>query len=152
MHQFLTFLISMLPVIELKGAIPIAILEYGLPWWQAYIFGVLGSIFSAFLILLLLGVVSEWLSKNFAIFKKFFTWLFDRTRSKHAKKFEKYEELLLLIISAIPLPILGGVWTAALIAFIFGVKTKNAMIFITIGTIIAGIIFVLGTLGLGNIF
>ncbi len=151
MHQLLTFLISMLPVIELKGAIPIAILEYNLPWWQAYIFGVLGSIFSAFLILLLLGIISDWLSKHFNIFKKFFTWLFDRTRSKHAKKFEKYEELLLLILSAIPIPILGGVWTAALIAFIFGVPTKKAMIFITIGTLIAGIIFVLGAVGFNNL-
>jgi len=148
MHQLYVTLISMLPVIELKGAIPIAITKYNLPWWQAYFFGVLGSMISAVLILLFLGVVSTWLSKNFLIFKKFFTWLFDRTRSKHAKKFEVYEELALLLISAIPIPILGGVWTAALVAFIFNVKFTKAILFIFIGTLIAGVIFTLGTMGI----
>jgi len=151
MHQFLTVLISMLPVIELKGAIPIAITKYGLPWWQAYFFGVLGSMISAAVVLLLLGVVSEWLSKNFKIFNKFFSWLFERTRSKHAKKFEIYKELALLVISAVPIPILGGVWTAALVAFIFNVKFSKAILFIFLGTLIAGIIFTLGTLGVSHI-
>jgi len=151
MNQIYIILISMLPVIELKGAIPIAITKYGLPWWQAYCFGVAGSMISAVIILLLLGVVSEWLSKNFKFFKNFFTWLFNRTRTRHAKKFEVYEEIALLIVSAIPIPILGGVWTAALVAFIFNVKFYKALIFIFIGTLIAGVIFTLGTLGVINI-
>ncbi len=148
MYQLLTILISMLPVIELKGAIPIAIFKYHLPWWQACIFGIIGTMISAFLIILFLGIVSNWLSKNFPIFRKFFTWLFERTRSKHAKKMENYEELALVLISAIPIPVLGGVWTAALVAFIFGVKINKALIFIFIGTLIAATIFTLGSLGL----
>ena len=147
MSQLLTILISMLPIIELKGAIPIAIFQYNLPWWQAYIFGILGSMISALLILLLLGIISNWLIKVSPFFRKFFDWLFNRTRSKHAKRFEKYEELLLLILSAIPVPILGGVWTAALIAFIFGVPTWKAFWYIFAGTIIAGAIFTFGALG-----
>jgi len=147
MNQLLTILISMLPVIELKGAIPIAILEYHLPWWQAYIFGVIGAMISAVIILLFLGVVSAWLSKNFKIFAKFFTWLFDRTRSKHAKKLENYEALALLVISAVPIPVMGGVWTAALVAFIFGVPFWKAFWYILAGTLLAGVIFVLGTMG-----
>lgn len=138
----------MLPVIELKGAIPIAIGDYGLPWWQAYIFGVLGAMISAVIIIYLLGIVSTWLSNHFAIFKKFFDWLFNRTRSKHAQKLEKYEELALFIISAIPVPIIGGVWTAALVAFVFGLNIKKSLIFIFLGTLVAGAIFTLGTMGL----
>ena len=145
MSQLIILLISMLPVIELKGAIPIAITKYGLPPWQAYFFGVLGSMISAVIIILLLGVVSDWLSKNFSFFKKFFTWLFERTRAKHAKKMETYQELALFLISAIPIPVLGGVWTAALVAFIFNVKISKALIFIFLGTLIAGAIFVFGT-------
>lgn len=145
MNQLIILLISMLPVIELKGAIPLAITKYGLPWWQAYIFGVLGAMVSAVIIILLLGVVSDWLSKNFAIFKKFFAWLFTRTRSKHAQKMENYQELALFLISAIPIPILGGVWTATLVAFIFNVNIKKALFFIFLGTLVAGAIFVLGT-------
>lgn len=150
MNQLIILLISMLPVIELKGAIPLAITKYNLPWWQAYIFGVLGAMISAVVIILLLGVVSDCLGKNFAIFRKFFTWLFERTRSKHAKKMESYQELALFLISAIPIPVLGGVWTAALIAFIFNVNIKKALFFILLGTLVAGIIFVLGTNGFAN--
>lgn len=148
MYQLLTILISMLPVIELKGAIPIAIFKYNLPWWQACIFGIIGTMISAFLIILFLGIVSDWLSKNFPIFRKFFTWLFERTRSKHAKKMEKYEELALFLIAAIPIPVLGGVWTAALVAFIFGVKINKALVFIFIGTLIAATIFTLGAISI----
>lgn len=148
MTQLLTILISMLPVIELKGAIPIAIFKYNLPWWQACIFGIIGTMISAFLIILFLGIVSDWLSKNFPIFRKFFTWLFERTRSKHAKKMEKYEELALFLIAAIPIPVLGGVWTAALVAFIFGVKINKALVFIFIGTLIAATIFTLGAISI----
>ncbi|EKD56949.1 MAG: hypothetical protein ACD_58C00038G0001 [uncultured bacterium] len=144
MNQLIILLISMLPVIELKGAIPLAITKYDLPWWQAYIFGVIGSMISAVIIILLLGVVSEWLSKNIPFFKKFFTWLFERTRSKHAKKMEKYQELALFLISAIPIPVMGGVWTAALVAFIFNVSIKKALLFIFLGTLVAGMIFVIG--------
>jgi len=150
MNQLIVLLISMLPVIELKGAIPLAITKYGLPWWQAYIFGVLGSMISAILIILLLGLVSNWLSTNINFFKKFFTWLFERTRSKHAKKMEKYQELALFIISAIPVPVLGGVWTEALVAFIFNVKISKALFYILLGTLVAGAIFVLGTKELTN--
>lgn len=151
MNQLIILLVSMLPVIELKGAIPLAITKYDLPWWQAYIFGVLGSMISAVIIILLLGVVSEWLSKKFAIFHKFFDWLFTRTRSKHAKKMESYQELALFLISAIPIPVLGGVWTAALVAFIFNVNIKKALLFIFLGTLVAGVVFVLGTNGILNI-
>lgn len=150
MSQLIILLISMLPVIELKGAIPLAITKYNLPWWQAYIFGVLGSMISAVIIILLLGVVSDWLSKKFKIFNKFFTWLFERTRNKHAKKMESYQELALFLISAIPIPVLGGVWTAALVAFIFNVNIKKALLFILLGTLVAGMIFVMGTTGIAN--
>ena len=151
MNELYIILISMLPIIELKGAIPIAITKYNFPWWEAYILGIVGSMLSAVIILLLLGVVSKWLSEKFKIFKNFFTWLFDHTREKHGNKFEVYKELALLIISAVPIPILGGVWTAALVAFIFDVKFSKAILFIFIGTLIAGIVFTLGTLGVLNI-
>lgn len=151
MYQIYTFLISMLPVVELKGAIPIAIIQYNLPWWQAYIFSVLGAMASAFLIIIFLDIVSKWLSKISSNFKRMFIWLCDRTRSKHAKKLEVYQELALFIISAIPFPIIGGVWTAALVAFVFGLEIKKSLLYILLGTLVAGAIFTLGTLGVYNL-
>lgn len=151
MNQILTILISMLPVIELKGAIPIAITQYHLPWWQAYFFGVLGTMISAFLIILFLDVISQWLSSISLAFKKIFSWLCQRTRNKHAKKLERYQELALFIISAVPIPILGGAWTAALVAFVFGLEIKKSLFYIFLGSLVAGAIFTLGTKGLINI-
>lgn len=151
MHQILTILISMLPVVELKGAIPIAITQYGLPWWQAYIFGVIGAMASVAVILTLLDPVQKWLSKKSAFFRKLFNWIFDYTRRRHAKKLEIYKDLILIIIAAFPIPVLGGVWTASLIAFVFGIKFRWAFALIFVGTLIAGIIFSLGTIGVIHI-
>jgi len=151
MNQLYTVLISMLPVIELKGAIPIAIDKFYLPWWQAYIFGVIGSMISVILILLFLKPVSDWLTKNFKIFAKFFHWLFEYTRTRHGKKIEIYKESALVLIAAFPIPVLGGAWTAALIAFLFGIKFWRSFLLIFLGTLMAGIIYTLGTLGVINL-
>lgn len=151
MHQLLTILISMLPIIELKGAIPIAIFEYHLSWWQAFIFGVIGTMISVVIILLLLDIIQKWLSRNFEIFQKFFNWLFDYARNRHQEKLKIYKEFALVLIAAFPIPVLGGAWTAALVAFVFGISFWRASCLIFIGTLIAGVIFTLGTLGVINL-
>ena len=79
-------------------------------------------------------------------FDKFFTFLFERTRRKHSKKFEKWGALALITFVAIPLPITGG-WSGALAAFVFGIPFKKALPLIFSGVIIAGVI-VTGLTGL----
>ena len=140
-----TFLIAMSPVFELRGAIPLAIGLYGLPVWSAYFFAVVGNLVPS-LSILLIGVLSNWLSHKFSFFDRFFTWLFARTRSQHAKKFERYKDFALILFVAIPLPF-TGVWTASLAAFVFGIPFRRAFPLIAIGAIIAGIIVTLLTLG-----
>ncbi len=129
----------MTPVGEIRIALPIAIAVYHMNWVLAYIISVLGNIFPIIFILLFLEPVSKWLSDNFKIFKKFFDWLFKRTRRKSERQMEKYGYMALVIFIAIPLP-LTGAWSGAVIAFLFGIPFKRALPLISLGIALAGLI------------
>lgn len=146
---FYTLLLAAAPISELRGAIPYAISQ-GMSWQTAFLLGVVGNMIPVFFILWLLDPVSKWLSKNFKIFDKFFKWLFHYTRNRHAKTIEKYKELALILLVAIPLPMTGA-WTGSLVAFLFGLKYKKALPLIFLGVIIAGVIVTLVSMGALNV-
>ena len=141
------FLIAMSPIFELRGSIPVALGVYHLPVWLAFLISVLGNIVPIVFILLLLESVSGYLSRHSRLFSRFFAWLFERTRKKHAKTFEYGRDLALMIFVAIPMPFTGA-WTGALCAFVFGIPFKRAFPAIAGGVVIAGIIVTLTTLGI----
>lgn len=82
--------------------------------------------------------------------KKFFNWLFNRTRKKTQAKIEKYGSLALILFVAIPLPYTGA-WTGSLAAWLFGIPFKKSILNIFIGILIAGIIVTVTTLSVLNI-
>jgi uncharacterized membrane protein len=90
--------------------------------------------------------VSKWLSSRYGFWKRFFDWLFERTRRKARDKIEKYGAWGLFVLVAIPLPVTGG-WTGALAAFLFGIEKKKAIPVICLGIMAAGVIVTLLTLG-----
>ena len=134
-----TFFTAMTPIGELRASIPLALGTYGMNIFESYIISVAGNLVPAVAILWILEPVSKFLMNRFKIFNRFFTWLFNRTRRKHAKKFEKYSGYALVGFVGIPLPVTGA-WTGALIAFVFGIPPKKALLHIFIGVLIAGII------------
>jgi len=138
-----TFLLSMLPIFELRGSIPYAIAS-GVSWPVAYVVSVLGNFLIVIPIVYLIGPVSEWL-RRFAVFDRFFDWLFARTRRK-GKMIERWETLGLILFVAIPLPITGA-WTGSVAAFIFGVRRPLALAAILAGILIAGVVVTLATTG-----
>ena len=144
------FLIAMSPIFELRGSIPVALGVYNLPIWSAYLISIIGNLVPVVFILLLLESVSGYLSKHFYFFNRFFAWLFERTREKHANKFERWQDFALVIFVAIPLP-LTGAWTGSLCAFVFGIPFKKAFPLIAAGVIIAGLITTLASLGIINL-
>lgn len=143
--QLATFLIAMMPISELRASIPIAITVYHLPVWSAFIFSVLGNLVPMILIVLVLAPVADFLSRHISFFKKFFSWLFQHTRHQGEKKFERWGELAVFILTATPLPLLGG-WTGPLAAFVFGVKLRKSIPLIILGCMTAGVIVVAVTL------
>jgi uncharacterized membrane protein len=130
------FVMAMLPIIELRGAIPYAICVSPEVWIpKAYLVAVAGNFVPVIPILVFLGPVSDYL-RRVPIFDKFFTWLFARTR-RRGKLIEKYEAIGLTLFVAVPLPVTGA-WTGALAAFIFGIRRRWAIPCIGLGIMIAG--------------
>ncbi len=144
-------IISMLPIAELRVAIPIALGAYKLNIFAAYIFSVLGNIVPIFFILYFIDPVSKYLMGKFKIFNRFFTWLFERTRIKFTKKSVKYGGIIALVLFvAVPLPVTGA-WTGSLAAFLFQIPKRYAIPAIIGGVMIAGIIVSIITLGILNL-
>ena len=136
--EIAVFITSMLPIVELRGALPLAINVLGLHWTKAFAISFIGNMIPVPFILWLLKPAVDLLSK-IKPFGKFFNWLFERTRKKGNRLIEKYEEIGLLAFVAIPLPGTGA-WTGALIAFLFGLEFKKSLLVISIGVFIAGVI------------
>ena len=138
------------PLSELRGAIPLAIGVYNMPPWTAFFWAVLGNIIPIIFVLWLLESVSNYLSRRFYFFNRFFTWLFERTRRKNSRSFENWGSLALMIFVAIPLPMTGG-WSGAVAAFVFGIPYKKALLMISLGIILAGVAVTLACLGVLSI-
>ncbi len=134
--ELIVVLIAMLPVAELRLAIPIAIYGFELDWFTAFYLSVVGNMIPVIPLLLFLEPVSNFL-RRWRIWDIFFTWLFERTHRRHNANFEKYGSIGLAIFVGIPLPVTGA-WTGCAAAFVFGFKFKNAFLAILSGVIIAG--------------
>ncbi|MBU1672672.1 MAG: small multi-drug export protein [Actinobacteria bacterium] len=137
-HWLATMLLAMIPLAELRGAIPIAHLTFHMPLWQAFIFAVIGNMIPIPFILWFLGPASKWLMEHSKLMDRFFNWLFARTRKKLLKQYELYEEIALAVFVAIPLPMTGA-WSGAVAAFLFDIPFKKALFWIFIGVLGAGV-------------
>ncbi|MCK5491003.1 MAG: small multi-drug export protein [Candidatus Pacebacteria bacterium] len=137
--EMATFIVSMLPVSELRGSIPLAIGFYNMDPLKAYFISVIGNIIPVAIVLIVIEPVSKCLMEKSKMFNNFFSWFFARTRRKYNSKFEKWGALALITFVAIPLPVTGG-WTGAIAAFVFGIPIRKALPLITLGVMIAGVI------------
>jgi uncharacterized membrane protein len=138
--QVATMLIAMLPIAELRAALPVALAVYRMSFWPALFWSALGNMFPIFFIVYLLKPVVDFLIKHWGLARRFFDWWFGHVRRKFEGGALKYGiDLALVIFVAIPLP-LTGAWSGAVAAFLFGIPPRRALILIGIGVIIAGII------------
>ena len=142
--------VGMLPIAELRGAIPLAVGGYHMSLMAAFFWAVLGNIIPPIGILFLLETVTNFLSKRFIFWRNFFEWLFARTQQRTQDKIDKYGSVGLFLLVAIPLPMTGG-WTGALAAFLFGIEKRKAIPTIVLGILTAGIIVLALTVGIKNV-
>lgn len=140
-EELCVFFCSMLPIIELRGAIPMAF-AFGLPWWQAYIIAVLGNMLPVPFILLLINVIIRWMAASkVKFFNKIANFLLGKVEKNRAK-IEKYSFWGLCLFVAIPLPATGA-WTGSLVAAVIGMKPWRAFLSALLGVIIAGAVVTL---------
>ena len=133
----LTLLTAIVPVIELRGAIPVGV-GFGLHPAAAYIAAVIGNMLPVPVIILFVRKIFAWLRKKSPWLEGKVTWLETRAEKK-AGLIYKYELLGLLIFVAVPLPGTGAL-TGALIAALLDIRLKAAFPVILGGVAIAGVI------------
>lgn len=134
----------MVPVFELRGAIPVGVAA-GLPFWSVFITAILGNLLPVPFLILFTRRVFEWLRKKSALLER----LVSRLEMKAAAKedlLKKYELLGLCILVAIPLPGTGA-WTGSLVAAVFDIRLKHAFPAIALGVLIAAVIVSVVTYG-----
>lgn len=125
------------PIIELRGAIPLAIGRYHFTWYYAYLFSFIGNVLPVPFLLKFLEAIISLLSKV-RFLDRLIQWFLAMTR-RRGEIVERYERFGLVLFVAIPLPITGA-WTGSLLAFLMGLKFKHSLISIIAGVLIAGAI------------
>ena len=130
------FVVSMIPVIELRGGLIVAAIK-GLPLWKAVVVCIAGNLVPIPFILLLITPIFAWLKKT-----KFFRPIVEKLEKKSmgkSEKIQKYEFVGLLLFVGIPLPGTGA-WTGSLIASLLEIKIKKAFPAICLGLVMATVI------------
>lgn len=147
--KIITFLMAMVPVIELRGAIPYGVVA-GLSVPTAFVLAVIGNLVPIPVLVVFTRKVFEWLRTKSNGLDSFVS----RLEAKAEKKKDivlKYEFLGLMILVAIPLPGTGA-WTGSLVASLLDVKIKKAVVAELLGICIATVIMSLLMYGLvGNV-
>ncbi len=139
-----TLLISMVPVIELRGAIPIAAAQ-GMNPWEAMLISVIGNMVPVPFIIVFIRSIFKWLRTKSERLDAMVTRLENKASLK-AEKVQKYEKFGLFIFVGIPLPGTGA-WTGALIAAMLDMRLKDSVPMIFLGVVAAGFIVTMITLG-----
>ena len=147
-NALLTIGVSTAPVIELRGGIPFA-LSQGFTPVAAFALALLGNF--AVVPILLWGF--QWAEKLFmrwTFTRRIMESVFSRSRRK-GRWIERLGSLGLVLLVAIPLPGTGA-WTGAIAARLLGISNKRALLWISVGVVVAGILVLLASLGAIHLF
>ena len=143
------FAMSMVPVLELRGALIWAAAD-GLNPVLSYIVCVIGNTLPVPFLIMFVRPIFEWMKKRTAWMRN----LVEKLEAKAADKsdvIKKYEMLGLFFLVAIPLPGTGA-WTGSLVAAVLGMRVKHSFPMIFLGVMAAGVIMTLGAFGVVSIF
>ena len=147
MNYIITFLISMIPLVELRGAVPYAI-SSGIPLWQALLIGVIGNMLPVPIIFFFARHILEW-GKEKPVIGNFFTWCLNKGHRGGQKLEEAAGDKGIfwarLLFVGIPLPGTGA-WTGTLAASILDWDFKRSVLAVMLGVVLAGLI--MGSLSL----
>jgi uncharacterized membrane protein len=135
-------LITLSPIAELRGGIPLGILKFGLDPLFTFFIAIIANALLFFPIFFALCLFYDKLLSRFQLFNRYL----DSVRRRGNPKVAKYGFLGLTLLVAIPLPV-TGVYTATILSWLSGLDWRKAFPAIGIGVVIAGVIVLLATLG-----
>jgi len=156
-QELITFFTSALPIVEVRGAIPLALGVFKFSIAKAYLIAVLGNMLPIIPALFFLQKFSTFLMHRWYVYNRLITWIFERAQRKHLDHFheKKWVETALFVFVAIPLPMTGA-WSGVIAAYILGIPFWRAVVAIFLGIMTAGGIVValtsLGVLASKSIF
>ncbi len=140
----LTLLWAMVPVVELRGAIPIGV-GVGLPLWISILVSIIGNMLPVPFIILFIRQIFKWMRKVNKTFARIVDKMEEKA-NKHRDKVTRYGFWGLFILVAIPLPGTGA-WTGALVAAMMDLRLKTALPAIFFGVVGAAIVVSIITYG-----
>lgn len=144
--EILVFIISLMPILELRGGLLAAAL-IGLDPVKSYIISIIGNVLPVPFILLLITEILAWMrNSKVGFFNKVANWL-DEKVEKHKGQIEKYGYLGVVLFVGIPLPGTGA-WTGTLIASVLNMDKKKTFLAVLLGIFMASIIMMLLSFGL----
>lgn len=149
-REWCVFFCSMIPIIELRGAIPMGA-AFSLPWWQTYIISVVGNMIPVPFILLFIKKIIRWMSNSKVKFFNKTAGFLMRKVEKNRERIEKYSFFGVCLFVAIPLPATGA-WTGSLVAAMIDMKFWKAVLSAFIGVLVAGVVMTLISYGIAAIF
>ena len=144
-----TVLVSMIPVIELRGGIPFGV-GVGLPVWLAYLAAIIGNMLPVPFIVVYIRRIFQWMRRHLPRLNHLVTRLEQKAHQK-GRMVTKYKYLGLAIFVAIPLPGTGA-WTGALAAAFLDMPLRKALPSIFAGVLVAGVAISILTFGVASLF
>lgn len=130
------------PVAEMRGSIPLALIHYHLSLAETLIISIFGAWLGGLITILLLDQLEK-LINLISFLKKIKDKIFLYTRQKHEKNFRRLGAALIFILAAVPIPILGGSYTAGLVAYLFNPPKAKSLFLIFLGLLVQAILIVL---------
>lgn len=130
--------LSLLPISELRGGIPYAMITGGFPWWLAFLYCTAVNAAAGPLAYVFLATAHKLLYKA-GFYARFFDRFVERARAKVHPQVEKYGMWGLMVFVAVPFP-LTGAWTGILGGWILGLERRKVILSTALGVLIAGLI------------
>lgn len=140
---------SMMPIVELRGSIPVGILVYNLPIREVFILALIGNMIPNFILLRWLEPIRDFFTSRIKWMDKLYKYTVDKTHRRHSEKFIAIGAIFLVTFVAIPLPGSGS-WTGCLIAYLYEVPYWKALGLIFLGIIGGAIVVTTLTAGTGT--
>jgi len=131
-------LLAMLPIVEVRGAVPVAILALQMDPLQAFLFSVAGNMLPVPVLILGIEPLATWASTRSAFMKRVFDAVFARSRNQ-AASWKEHEFTAIAAFVGVPLPGTGA-WSGSIGCFVLGMPFWKSMLAIFIGVVIAAAI------------
>jgi len=141
--ELIVFLLAVLPISELRGAIPVGVGVLNLGVAKTFFIALIGNFSFVIPFIWFLNNLHQYFMK-ISWYNKFFSWWYKKVKPK-TKNIEKYEYIGLALFVGIPLPVTGA-WSGCLASYLLGLDFWKSVISIFVGVLIAGIIVTISTL------